>query len=294
MSGNSRIFAPAFFIVLAVTLVDSHRADADAVANHRGSLTLVETEDSTDFMHARYYSPNLGRFMSVDPVGGTIGSSQSWNRYSYVLNNPLNLVDPTGMMNDVPNTMSGNAFGKKPLMQPAQTPEGERMDALFIGFFVSAGGGLLTFPYTFSSVSASLFFGGAWNLAGGATSRYLDGDPATGAGDLAAGSADFGLGFLAGGVGYYLNVLKMPGGAITTTAARVGSTLSSNVLPIATQKVIDQASEALVSSGVLEKLDVPVRELLILFGRIPKPQSNTLVTSAGPPRMVEYIRSNHG
>jgi uncharacterized protein RhaS with RHS repeats len=47
-------------------------------------------------MHARYYSPNLGRFLSVDPAGGSVGSSQSWNRYSYVLNNPLNLVDPDG------------------------------------------------------------------------------------------------------------------------------------------------------------------------------------------------------
>ena len=51
---------------------------------------------TTDFMHARYYSPNLGRFMSVDPVGGTIGSSQSWNRYSYVDNNPIAVVDPNG------------------------------------------------------------------------------------------------------------------------------------------------------------------------------------------------------
>jgi len=48
-------------------------------------------------MHARYYNPNLGRFLSVDPVGGTVGISQSWNRYGYVLNNPLNLVDPFGL-----------------------------------------------------------------------------------------------------------------------------------------------------------------------------------------------------
>jgi uncharacterized protein RhaS with RHS repeats len=47
-------------------------------------------------MHARYYSSDLGRFMSVDPVGGEVGSSQSWNRYSYVLNNPLGFVDPNG------------------------------------------------------------------------------------------------------------------------------------------------------------------------------------------------------
>lgn len=56
------------------------------------------------FMHARYYSPNLGRFLSVDPVGGSVGSSQSWNRYSYVMNSPLNLVDPDGQRTIVSTT----------------------------------------------------------------------------------------------------------------------------------------------------------------------------------------------
>jgi RHS repeat-associated protein len=49
-----------------------------------------------DYMHARYYSPVLARFLSVDPVLGRPGSSQSWNRYSYVLNGPIGLVDPNG------------------------------------------------------------------------------------------------------------------------------------------------------------------------------------------------------
>jgi len=47
-------------------------------------------------MHARYYTFNLGRFMSVDPVGGTVGLSQSWNRYAYVRGNPVLRVDPDG------------------------------------------------------------------------------------------------------------------------------------------------------------------------------------------------------
>ena len=47
-------------------------------------------------MHQRYYSPVLARFVSIDPVAGRVESSQSWNRYSYVLGNPVKLVDPDG------------------------------------------------------------------------------------------------------------------------------------------------------------------------------------------------------
>ena len=57
-----------------------------------------QTTDDLDYMHARYYTFNLGRFMSVDPVGGSIGSSQSWNRYAYVRGNPISSTDPTGML----------------------------------------------------------------------------------------------------------------------------------------------------------------------------------------------------
>ncbi len=51
-----------------------------------------------DYMHARYYSPQVGRFLSVDPVGDSAKARlpKSWNRYSYVQSNPLKYVDPTG------------------------------------------------------------------------------------------------------------------------------------------------------------------------------------------------------
>ncbi|MCU1231255.1 MAG: hypothetical protein JWO97_4139 [Acidobacteria bacterium] len=51
-----------------------------------------------DYMHARYYDPNAGRFLSVDPeLGSAIPERpQTWNRYSYVANNPVNALDPTG------------------------------------------------------------------------------------------------------------------------------------------------------------------------------------------------------
>jgi RHS repeat-associated protein len=52
-----------------------------------------------DYMHARYYNLNWGRFLSVDPVldqNAALKSPQMWNRYAYVRNNPINATDPTG------------------------------------------------------------------------------------------------------------------------------------------------------------------------------------------------------
>ena len=47
-------------------------------------------------MNGRIYDPTLGRFMQADPVIQFPNYSQSRNRYSYVLNNPLAYTDPSG------------------------------------------------------------------------------------------------------------------------------------------------------------------------------------------------------
>ena len=47
-------------------------------------------------MNGRIYDPLLGRFLSADVVVQNPTSLQSYNRYSYVLNNPLTQTDPSG------------------------------------------------------------------------------------------------------------------------------------------------------------------------------------------------------
>ncbi len=43
---------------------------------------------------ARYYDPEIGRFLSVDPLASKY---PGWGPYVYCRNNPINLIDPTGM-----------------------------------------------------------------------------------------------------------------------------------------------------------------------------------------------------
>ena len=58
-----------------------------------------DNETNLDFAEARYFGSSLGRFTSPDPLAASAHTAipQSWNRYSYSLNNPLSISDRTGM-----------------------------------------------------------------------------------------------------------------------------------------------------------------------------------------------------
>lgn len=55
-----------------------------------------DAETNLDYFGARFYSGTQGRFTGVDPGPFTATDPQSFNRYSYVQNNPLKFLDPTG------------------------------------------------------------------------------------------------------------------------------------------------------------------------------------------------------
>jgi RHS repeat-associated protein len=62
-------------------------------------------------MKGRIYDPKIGRFLMTDPIVSQPLFSQSWNAYSYVLNNPLTLVDPSGFDDTDPGAYTPDKKG---------------------------------------------------------------------------------------------------------------------------------------------------------------------------------------
>jgi RHS repeat-associated protein len=61
-----------------------------------GGLGVWDNDDGTLHARARSYHPRLGRFLSNDPLFGSIQDGQSLNRYVYALGDPFGFSDPSG------------------------------------------------------------------------------------------------------------------------------------------------------------------------------------------------------
>ncbi|MGM0563374.1 MAG: RHS repeat domain-containing protein [Pseudomonadota bacterium] len=72
--------------------------DSSVTSDLNRGFTGHEHLDEVGLIHmnGRVYDPVLGRFLSADLVVQAPQFSQSYNRYSYTLNNPLSFTDPTG------------------------------------------------------------------------------------------------------------------------------------------------------------------------------------------------------
>lgn len=57
--------------------------------NHDNELGLID-------QRGRIYDPATRRFMTPDPIISSLANSQTFNPYSYVYNDPVNLIDPSG------------------------------------------------------------------------------------------------------------------------------------------------------------------------------------------------------
>ena len=65
--------------------------------NPSDRFRIDDTATGLTYMQARYYDPVIGRFLSIDPVNFSPGRPDMFNRYAYVANDPVNMVDPDGL-----------------------------------------------------------------------------------------------------------------------------------------------------------------------------------------------------
>ena len=73
------------------------RAGTDPAGTERGYTGHQENDYiKLIYMGARFYLPSAGRFLTADTIVPNHMNPQSFNRYSYVNNNPINYNDPSG------------------------------------------------------------------------------------------------------------------------------------------------------------------------------------------------------
>ena len=71
--------------------------DSFVIFGYNGRDGVVTDKNGLIYMRARYYSPQMRRFINADVLHGEISDSTSLNRYSYVNGNPVSFVDPFGL-----------------------------------------------------------------------------------------------------------------------------------------------------------------------------------------------------
>ena len=177
-----------------------------------------------------YYDPELGRFIQPDTIIPDLSNPQSYNRYSYCVNNPLRYTDPTGH-------------------DPAFTPGMSMFEGLTIEQRVAAS--RTAAPYAVGIGVATITGGAAAPVlvGAGASAGFAavgSGIIAGTAGDLATQGTQIGLGTRRSINGQEVAVSGLVGGAISGTAAGVSKVLSSAGTPAEnpTYEIVDGVRRA--------------------------------------------------
>lgn len=209
--------------------------NAPAPALTARGFTGHEMLDTVGLVHmnARLYDTYTGRFLQPDPLVQSPGSAQSWNAYTYVLNNPHKYTDPTGMFS-IAGLFGGGITGhllqswamhnyvNKGLIRGAMRSIGPNATGLAVGIGCSFAGGWGILCAAGGSYDAARAFGASSSDARkagvkGAFSAAVSYGISVYGADLSAGERAFVSG-LAGGITEELSGGKFGHGFIAAGA----------------------------------------------------------------------------
>ncbi|MBA6233648.1 MULTISPECIES: FG-GAP-like repeat-containing protein [unclassified Colwellia] len=196
----------------------------------RGSATTRgytghEGIDHFDLIHmnGRVYDAEIGRFLQADPNIQAPTNSQNYNRYSYVLNNPMSYTDPSGYFFKKIFKAIAKVKWLSAVISVAMT--------IFIpgcqtGMCAAAFNSAMTYSLTGSLKNAAIGFAVAMIMPGGDSWGAIAGSAVIGGISSKLQGGNFGHGFFSAGIGAKMGGGTGKGWAKVLSAAVVGGTLS--------------------------------------------------------------------
>jgi len=169
--------------------------------SNRYTDQILDDETGLYYYGARYYDPQLGRFVQPDTEVQAPDCPQTLNRYSYSLNNPLNFTDPSGhdavavVTAIVIGMVVGGVIGGAVAAATGGDIGRGILCGAISGALVGAGIGLANFAVEVSCVEAGSLTAAGITAAGGAI-----GGAAGGAASAAVSGGDIGTGALIGAI----------------------------------------------------------------------------------------------
>jgi len=148
-----------------------------------------DPESANDYAISRYNVSRLGRFTSPDRLGGSISNPQSLNRFSYVMNDPLNAIDPIGL--DCVY-LTDNGLGIESIDQASDASScgsdgGYWVDGLVTDVYICPDGTCISLQGT-NSLDGTQLTGAFYNL-GQDSGGFGSGQPPPGCGFLYQGAS---------------------------------------------------------------------------------------------------------
>ena len=85
-----------------------------------GQYGVMDDGNGLHHMRARYYRPDLRRFVSLDALYGEVNDPMTLNRYQYVSGNPMVGMDPSGKITEISYEAFNTYLGDRPCLDKSE------------------------------------------------------------------------------------------------------------------------------------------------------------------------------